>query len=52
MSEELLIAQCAPTLADLKTGSLFTCPVDDPARAGRYSGECFPEAVPDRRPGR
>lgn len=26
MSEQLVIAQCAPTLAGLKTGSLFTCP--------------------------
>ena len=26
MSEELIIQQCSPTLAGLKTGSLFTCP--------------------------
>ena len=26
MEEELLIRSCAPTLAGLKTGSLFTCP--------------------------
>lgn len=26
MPEELLVAQCAPTLAGLKTGSLFSCP--------------------------
>lgn len=28
MSEENVIAQCSPTLAGLKTGSLFTVPVD------------------------
>ncbi|MBE5879765.1 MAG: DUF3793 family protein [Lachnospiraceae bacterium] len=28
MSEELVIKQCAPTLAGLKTGSLFTCEAD------------------------
>ncbi len=28
MSDELLIAQCSPTMAGLKTGSLFTCPFD------------------------
>ncbi len=26
MSEEMIIEQCAPTLAAIKTGSLFTCP--------------------------
>ena len=26
MSEELLVRNCAPTLAGLKTGNLFTCP--------------------------
>ena len=26
MSEELIVRQCSPTLAGLKTGSLFTCP--------------------------
>ena len=29
MSEELLIRQGAPTLAGIKTGSLFPCPCDD-----------------------
>ena len=29
MSEETLIRQCAPTLAGIKTGSLFTCPCQD-----------------------
>ena len=27
MSEELLVAHCSPTMAGLKTGSLFTCPM-------------------------
>ena len=26
MSEDLIVQQCSPTLAGLKTGSLFTCP--------------------------
>lgn len=29
MSEELLVRNCAPTLAGIKTGNLFTCPCDD-----------------------
>ncbi|MBQ9120870.1 MAG: DUF3793 family protein [Clostridia bacterium] len=29
MSEELLIQHCAPTLAGIKTGSLFSCPITD-----------------------
>lgn len=31
MSEEHLIRHCAPTLAGLKTGSLFACPAPSPA---------------------
>ena len=31
MSEEILIRQGAPTLAGIKTGSLFPCPCDDRA---------------------
>ena len=26
MNEELFVRSCAPTLAGLKTGSIFTCP--------------------------
>lgn len=29
MKEELLIRSCAPTLAGLKTGSIFTCPCEN-----------------------
>ena len=29
MPEETVIRQCAPTLAGIKTGSLFTCPCED-----------------------
>ena len=29
MPEETFIRQCAPTLAGIKTGSLFNCPYDD-----------------------
>lgn len=28
MSEELIVRHCAPTLAGLKTGSLFLCPIE------------------------
>lgn len=28
MSEEMFVRQCAPTLAGVKTGSLFSCPYD------------------------
>ena len=31
MSEELIVRHCAPTLANLKTGSLFVCPITDRA---------------------
>ena len=31
MCEELLAERCAPTMAGLKTGSLFTCPKEDRA---------------------
>lgn len=31
MSEEMLVRCCAPTLAGLKTGSLFSCPTDSKA---------------------
>ena len=31
MCEELLVEQCAPTMAGLKTGSLSTCPKEDQA---------------------
>ena len=29
MSEEILVRQGAPTLAGIKTGSLFSCPCED-----------------------
>ncbi len=29
MSEELLVKQCSPTLAGLKTGNLFSCPAEE-----------------------
>ena len=31
VSEELVVAQCSPTMAGLKTGSLFACPMEDRA---------------------
>ena len=30
MSEEMVVRQAAPTLAGIKTGSLFSCPCDSP----------------------
>ena len=37
MSEEILIRQGAPTLAGIKTGSLFPCPCEDREdAAGRH----------------
>ncbi len=29
MCEELVVAHCSPTMAGLKTGNLFTCPMED-----------------------
>ena len=29
MSEEMVVRQCAPTLAGIKAGSLFPCPCTD-----------------------
>ena len=29
MSNEILVENCAPTLAGLKTGNLFSCPCPD-----------------------
>lgn len=29
MTEELVISHCSPTMAGMKTGSLFTCPVEE-----------------------
>lgn len=29
MSEELIVDKCSPTMAGIKTGSLFTCPLED-----------------------
>lgn len=36
MSEEFLVQHCAPTLAGLKTASLFTCPCDDRQALTRF----------------
>lgn len=30
ISEELVVRHCSPTMAGLKTGNLFNCPVEDP----------------------
>ena len=40
MSEQLLVQHCSPTLAGLKTGSLFTCACGD----GEAMGETVAEA--------
>ena len=36
MSEDYLIRNCAPTLAGLKTASMFTCPCPDRDALGRF----------------
>lgn len=36
MSEEMVVEQCSPTMAGLKTGNLFSCPAED-AHALRQS---------------
>lgn len=36
MSEEMLVRHCAPTLAGLKTGNLFSCEFED-EEAMRFS---------------
>ena len=36
MSDQLIVHHCAPTLAGLKAGSLFSCPCRD---AGQLTGE-------------
>ena len=38
MSEETVVRQCAPTLAGIKTGSLFPCPYD--SREELLPGRC------------
>ena len=35
MPEELMVHYCAPTLAGLKTGSMFSCEVEDKAALTR-----------------
>lgn len=37
MSEELVIRHCAPTLASIKTGSLFPCPCTDRAQLTAFA---------------
>ena len=32
MSDEMIVRQCAPTLAGIKTGSLFPCPYESRAQ--------------------
>ena len=59
MSEEILIRQGAPTLAGIKTGSLFPCPCEDredlladirrPAADPLFSGAGAPLPLPPRR---
>ena len=39
MSEELIIQHCSPTLAGLKTGSLFTCPCPSEEEARQLQEE-------------
>ena len=52
MSEEILIRQGAPTLAGIKTGSLFPCPCEDQGTDDGYpaaeSAVDSPGALPAR----
>ena len=41
MSEEILIRQGAPTLAGIKTGSLFPCPCEDRERRRALTDQNF-----------
>ena len=43
MSEELVVRQCAPTLAGIKNGSLFSCPCDSPEELRQEVRSCFSE---------
>ena len=45
MSEELVIRQAAPTLAGIKTGSLFPCPCEDKAALLAEIRGLSPEAM-------
>lgn len=36
MSEEMLVRNCAPTLAGIKTGSMFSCPFEDEEKLRIY----------------
>ena len=51
MSDQLIVHHCAPTLAGLKAGSLFSCPCRD---AGQLTGELrrLNRALAPRRGGR
>ena len=37
-AEETVVRQCAPTLAGIKTGSLFPCPMTPVSSCWRTSG--------------
>ena len=47
MSEEILVRQGAPTLAGIKTGSLFPCPCED--HEAPMTDIRWAESAPDRR---
>ena len=44
MSEELVVRQCAPTLAGIKTGSLFSCPCDSPEELRQEDFQLYEKA--------
>lgn len=47
MSEELLIWHCAPTLAGMKTGSLFSCSEQEKVRVVLYICDVNRRLVPE-----
>ena len=44
-AEETVVRQCAPTLAGIKTGSLFPCPYQSRQQRSQKTGTDFNKAV-------
>lgn len=45
MSEEMIIRNCAPTLSGLKTGSMFSCPVEAVQELHRWNARLYPRGI-------
>lgn len=46
MSEELVVEQCSPTMAGLKTGNLFSCPAEEPHKLRQSIRQLNRQLVP------